>query len=175
MLETYGLRKQERNTSMADLLTARLSPSGSADTASAIPTRLEIAGTLILRYGLVLALLFFGAQKWTRAEAESIQPLVAHSPFLSWIYLVMSIQRGSELIGIVELAIGLLIAIRHWSPKLCAVGSAGAICMFLTTLSFLVTTPGLDSGTQGFIMKDVFLLGAAVWSAGEALRSARAQ
>jgi uncharacterized membrane protein YkgB len=87
----------------------------------------------------------------------------------------MNIQRGSELIGIVELAIGLLIAIRHWSPKLCAVGSSGAILMFLTTLSFLVTTPGLDSGTQGFIMKDVFLLGAAVWSAGEALRPARAQ
>ncbi len=160
---------------MADLLAARLSPRGNMDTASAIPTTLEVTGTLILRYGLVLALLFFGAQKWTRVEAEGIQPLVAHSPFLSWIYHVMSIQRGSELIGIVELAIGLLIAIRHWSPKLCAVGSAGAICMFLTTLSFLVTTPGLDSGTQGFIMKDVFLLGAAVWSAGEALRSARAQ
>jgi uncharacterized membrane protein YkgB len=47
--------------------------------------------------------------------------------------------------------------------------------MFLATLSFLVTTPGLDSGTQGFIMKDVFLLGAAVRSAGEALRLARAQ
>jgi uncharacterized membrane protein YkgB len=175
VLETFGLCKQERNASMADLLTARLSPSGSVDTASAIPTTLEVTGTLILRYGLVLALLFFGAQKWTRAEAEGIQPLVAHSPFLSWIYQVMSIQRGSELIGTVELAIGLLIAIRHWSPKLCAVGSTGAVFMFLTTLSFLVTTPGLDSGTQGFIIKDVFLLGAAVWSAGEALRSARAQ
>jgi uncharacterized membrane protein YkgB len=87
----------------------------------------------------------------------------------------MNIQTGSELIGIVELAIGLLIAIRHWSPKLCAVGSAGAILMFLSTLSFLMTTPGLDTGTQGFIMKDVFLLGAAIWSAGEALQSARAK
>jgi len=87
----------------------------------------------------------------------------------------MNIQRGSELIGIMELVIGLLIAIRHWSPKLCAVGSTGAILMFLTTLSFLVTTPSLDSATQGFIMKDVFLLGAAIWSAGEALRPARAK
>jgi uncharacterized membrane protein YkgB len=75
----------------------------------------------------------------------------------------------------VELAIGLLIAIRHWSLGLCAVGSTGAILMFLTTLSFLVTTPGLDSATQGFIMKDVFLLGAALWSAGEALQPARAK
>ena len=161
---------------MAELTTAtRPFPSSSVVRGLATPTRLEITGTLILRYGLVMTLLFFGAQKWTAVEAEGIQPLVAHSPFLSWIYQVMNIQRGSELIGIVELAIGLLIAIRHWSPKLCAVGSSGAILMFLTTLSFLVTTPGLDSGTRGFIMKDVFLLGAAVWSAGEALRPARAQ
>jgi len=161
---------------MAELTTAtRPFPGSSVVRGLATPTRLEITGTLILRYGLVLTLLFFGGQKWTAAEARGIQTLVAHSPFLSWIYQVMNIQRGSELIGIVELAIGLLIAIRHWSPKLCAVGSSGAILMFLTTLSFLVTTPGLDSGTQGFIMKDVFLLGAAVWSAGEALRPARAQ
>ena len=161
---------------MAELTTAtRPFPSSSVVRGLATPTRLEITGTLILRYGLVLTLLFFGGQKWTAAEARGIQTLVAHSPFLSWIYQVMNIQRGSELIGIMELVIGLLIAIRHWSPKLCAVGSTGAILMFLTTLSFLVTTPSLDSATQGFIMKDVFLLGAAIWSAGEALRPARAK
>lgn len=151
----------------------RISPSNAEDTASVIAPKLETAGTLILRYGLVLMLLLFGAQKWTKAEAEGIQPLVTHSPLMSWVYHVMSIQRGSELIGLVELTIALLITVRHWSPKLCAVGSIGAIVMFLTTLSFLATTPGLDSGTQGFIMKDIFLLGAAVWSAGEALRSTR--
>jgi uncharacterized membrane protein YkgB len=160
---------------VAELITATRPFPISMEKGLTIPTRLEITGTLILRYGLVLTLLFFGGQKWTAAEARGIQTLVAHSPFLSWIYQVMNIQRGSELIGIGELAIGLLIAIRHWSPKLCAVGSTGAILMFLTTLSFLVTTPGLDSGTQGFIMKDVFLLGAAVWSAGEALQPTRAQ
>jgi len=69
---------------MAELITAtRPFPSSSADKAFAIPTRLEITGTLILRYGLVMTLLFFGAQKWTAAEAEGIYPLVAHSPFLS--------------------------------------------------------------------------------------------
>ena len=68
---------------MAELITAtRLFPSRSADKGLTIPTRLEITGTLILRYGLVLTLLFFGAQKWTAAEAKGIQPLVAHSPFL---------------------------------------------------------------------------------------------
>jgi uncharacterized membrane protein YkgB len=50
--------------------------------------------------------------------------------------------------------------------------------MFLTTLSFLVTTPGVwlqvegfpaPSETAAFILKDVFLLGAAISTAGEAL------
>jgi reactive chlorine resistance protein C len=53
--------------------------------------------------------------------------------------------------------------------------------MFLITLSFLVTTPGMwqvvdrfpaPSAAAGFLLKDVFLLGAAVVTAGEALRTA---
>jgi uncharacterized membrane protein YkgB len=43
--------------------------------------------------------------------------------------------------------------------------------MFLTTLSFLATTPGLDGLTQGFLIKDIFLLGAGVFTAGEAWRA----
>jgi uncharacterized membrane protein YkgB len=51
--------------------------------------------------------------------------------------------------------------------------------MFLTTLSFLATTPGawaivegfiVPAGAGGFLIKDIFLLGAALWTAGEALR-----
>src|SRR5260370_7214873 len=55
--------------------------------------------------------------------------------------------------------------------------------MFLTTLSFLFSTPGWEpslggfpalSGAVGqFLLKDVVLLGAAIWSLGEALTSCR--
>jgi uncharacterized membrane protein YkgB len=44
--------------------------------------------------------------------------------------------------------------------------------MFLVTLSFLVTTPGVltpPSWIAGFLMKDLFLLGAALYTAAEAL------
>jgi reactive chlorine resistance protein C len=44
--------------------------------------------------------------------------------------------------------------------------------MFLITLSFLFTTPNQSPDAQGFLMKDFFLLGAAVWSTGEALQAA---
>jgi uncharacterized membrane protein YkgB len=55
--------------------------------------------------------------------------------------------------------------------------------MFLTTLSFLVSTPGVWEQAPGFpvpvpslagafLLKDLFLLGAALWTAGEALGAA---
>jgi uncharacterized membrane protein YkgB len=52
------------------------------------------------------------------------------------------------------------------------------VLMFLTTLPFLFSTPGWEplggfpalSGAVGqFLSKDVVLLGAAIWSLGEAL------
>jgi len=129
---------------------------------------LEALGTFILRYGLVFVLLLWGAAKWTKPEADAIQPLVAHSPFMSWIYRIASVQHGSEFIGCIEVGLAALIVLRRWSPRASAVGCTASILMFLTTLSFLVTTPGLDGLTQGFLIKDIFLLGAAVFTAGEA-------
>jgi len=134
-----------------------------------VAASLQTAGTVVLRYGLVALLLLFGLEKWTRAEADGIQPLVAHSPFMSWLYTVTTVQGASIAIGVVELAIAAMIAVRRYLPTVAAAGSALAILMFLTTLSFLVTTPHLDPGTQGFLLKDVFLLGVALWSTGESL------
>jgi reactive chlorine resistance protein C len=42
--------------------------------------------------------------------------------------------------------------------------------MFLTTLSFLVSTPNVGEAS-GFLLKDLTLLGAAIWTAGEALQA----
>jgi len=50
--------------------------------------------------------------------------------------------------------------------------------MFLVTLSFLVTTPGAPMPTSPFnqfLWKDVVLLGAALFTAAEALSEAKAQ
>jgi uncharacterized membrane protein YkgB len=46
---------------------------------------------------------------------------------------------------------------------------------FVVTLSFLITTPGALSPTSplgGFLLKDVILLGAALYPAAEALEAA---
>jgi uncharacterized membrane protein YkgB len=141
---------------------------------------LESLGIGILRYSLVGILVYFGLFKFTPTEARAIQPLLEHSPFMAWLYSVLGVNAVSRIIGVAELAIAGAILTRPWSPSLSAAGSLAAIGMFLITLSFLVTTPGLWHWVDGypapsegaaFLMKDVFLLGAAVVTAGEARRS----
>jgi reactive chlorine resistance protein C len=141
--------------------------------AAALAPRLKAVGAFVLRYSLVFFLLFFGALKWTAAEATGIEPMVSHSPFLFWLYPIFGVQRGSEVIGVVELAIALLIVVRRWAPRASAIGSSAAIGMFLVTLSFIVTTPHVGE-SAGFLLKDLTLLGAALWTAGEAFGATRA-
>lgn len=133
---------------------------------------LRSSGAFVLRYSLVFFLVFFGALKWTSGEALAIQPMVAFSPLLSWLYVIADVQRGSEIIGVVELVIGALILSRRWAPRASAFGSLAAAGMFLVTLSFLITTPNAGQSAP-FLLKDITLLGAALWSAGEALDASR--
>jgi uncharacterized membrane protein YkgB len=139
---------------------------------------IETVGTGILRYGVAFLLLSIGALKFFAFEAKAIQPLVSHSPFMSWLYGVLSVQGVSNLIGSAEIATALLIVTRRISPRLSAIGSGIAVVIFSTTLSFLFTTPGglsPEGPAFGFLVKDVVLLGASVHTAGEALRAARAR
>ncbi|WP_242338254.1 MULTISPECIES: YkgB family protein [unclassified Anaeromyxobacter] len=138
--------------------------------------KIEAAGTAILRYGVVFLLLAFGGLKFAGFEAKAIQPLVSNSPFMSWLYAILSVQGVSNLVGVIELAAGLLIASRRFSPVASAIGSALATVIFATTLSFLFTTPGglsPQGPAFGFLVKDLVLLGASVYTAAEALRAAR--
>lgn len=143
---------------------------------------LENIGEKIIRYGLVIILLSVGALKFTAYEAEGIQGLVANSPLMSWAYSVFSVRSYSAILGVIEITLGILIATRPFAPKISAIGSIGAIIMFITTLSFLLTTPGVWQAGYGFpfpspmpgqfLIKDIMLLGAAIWTSGEALRAA---
>lgn len=145
--------------------------------------RLTMAGTHIARYGLVIVMLWIGAMKFTAYEAEGIRPLVANSPLMGWAYKVMSVGAFSAMLGVVELLIGLLIALRPVWPLGSAIGSGLAIGTFLTTLTFLFTTPGWEPSLGGFpalsampgqfLLKDLVLLGVAVFTAGEALGAVR--
>jgi uncharacterized membrane protein YkgB len=134
------------------------------------------AGLGVLRYGLVFLLLMYGDFKFFAFEAEAIQPLVANSPFLAWLYPVFGLRGTSALIGVFEVAAGLLIAARPWFPRASGYASLAASGMFVVTLSFLFTTPtALNplSPANGFLLKDILLLGAALSTSAEALRASR--
>ena len=143
-------------------------------------TTIQTIGVHLIRYGLVLVVAWIGAMKFTAYEANGIQPLVANSPFMGWVYHVLSIQALSNILGLVEIAIAMMIALRPLSAAMAAIGSGAAVVMFLTTLSFLVSTPGWEPSLGGFpalsvvpgqfLVKDLVLLGAALWSLGEALQ-----
>jgi uncharacterized membrane protein YkgB len=91
------------------------------------------------------------------------------------------VQVTSNLIGVAEIAAGVLIALRPWSAIACVVGSLMGIATFTITLTFMFSTPGWEPSLGGFpalsvapgqfILKDAVLLGASVWSFGEALKA----
>lgn len=116
---------------------------------AAAGTWMESIGRHAIRYGLVLVLVWIGAMKFTAYEAEGISGLVANSPLLSWAYQVFSTRQFSAFIGVTELCIAGLIALRPLSPRASAAGGALAVGMFLTTLSFLVSTPDVVEPSVG--------------------------
>jgi uncharacterized membrane protein YkgB len=137
-----------------------------------MPHRIGAIGLGVSRYGLALLLVLIGGYKFFTFEAEAIRPLVGSSPLLAWLYHVFDVQTTAALFGTFEVAVGALICARRWAPRVSGYASLVASTMFLVTLSFLVTTPGALSPTspfQQFLLKDVVLLGAALFTAAEAL------
>lgn len=141
------------------------------------------SGAIVLRYGLVIVLVWIGMLKFTAYEAGGIRPLAEHSPFFSWAYSFLSTQSFSNFLGVTEILTGILIALRPYSPKVSAIGSILGVITFFITLTFLLSTPGVIqtgmsfpfiSGSPGqFLIKDIVLLGASLWTAGEALTASR--
>jgi uncharacterized membrane protein YkgB len=141
---------------------------------------IEDAGKQIVRWGLIVVLAWIGGMKFTAYEAMGIQPLVAHSPLVGWMYDFLSIRSFSDMLGCIEIATAILLGLRHVSPIASTAGSVLAIGLFATTLTMLVSTPGWEptlgfpalSAMPGqFLLKDIVLLGGSVWSLGESLKA----
>jgi uncharacterized membrane protein YkgB len=132
---------------------------------------IDAIASILGRYGLVVVIGWIGALKFAHYEANQIQPLVAHSPFMSWLYHIFPVYTFS-----------VLLAIKPLSPKLSIVGSLVAILLFISTVSFLFTTPGVSEPTGGgfpalsllgeFLLKDIPLLGLSFWTLADSMRAA---
>ncbi|MBR1167517.1 YkgB family protein [Bradyrhizobium liaoningense] len=131
----------------------------------------------VSRIGLYLSLAiiyaWFGGMKFTAYEANGLVPLVENSPLLSWFYALFSVRGFSTFLGFVELSIGSLIALRLVSPIFSIAGGLLSAGLFVTTVSFMISTPGVVVPELGvpsitvapgqFLLKDVGLFAASFW------------
>ena len=60
---------------------------------------IEDVGKAIVRWGLVVVLAWIGGMKFTAYEAMGVQPLVAHSPIIGWMYDFLSVRSFSTMLG----------------------------------------------------------------------------
>ena len=143
------------------------------DTDTALSEKLQALGIFMTRYGLAVVFAWIGAMKFSAYEAATIQPLVANSPLMSWLYNIFSVQAFSNWLGVLEIAIAVMIAAKPISAQISAAGSALASMLLLGTISFMLSTPPVWEASLGgfpalsvapgqFLLKDLALLGASI-------------
>jgi uncharacterized membrane protein YkgB len=80
-----------------------------------------------------------------------------------------------------EVSAAVLLAVKPFVPRISTLGSMLSILLFVSTINFLFTTPDISEPAGGgfpaitllaeFLLKDVVLLGASVWTLADAIRS----
>ena len=126
----------------------------------------------LLRWSMVAIFIWFGIQKFTPYAAEAIEPLIAHSPFMSWLG-VFGVGGEAKIVGTIELITAAALIVGSVNPTASALGAAMGCATFLLTTSFVLSTPGITqispSGfpiistlVEQFLLKDVALLAACL-------------
>ncbi len=156
-----------------------------AGAANLVNRRGESLAGIGLYSSLVVIYAWFGGMKFTAYEAQGIADLVSHSPLLSWFYTILSVREFSTFLGLLEVTVGALIAGRLVSPMLSFSGGILSAGLFVTTLSFMASTPGVFVPELGFpavsvvpgqfLLKDLGLLAISLWIAAESWRAMQAR
>jgi uncharacterized membrane protein YkgB len=130
---------------------------------------------LVTSIGMIVMLLWAGSFKMTAPGAEGIVPLVSNSPLMSWQFKLFGPYIGSDLIGLTEYTAALLFIVGYFRPKAGIVGGLITVCMFFTTSTMLITTPGAIISVPGihgmrymsnlglFLYKDVISFGVSFY------------
>ena len=87
--------------------------------------------------------LWFGYMKFLPYEAEGVKGIAETYWLFGWLYPLLGVQGASNVIGILELTAGVLIAIGGRFPLAGLVGALMGVATFLVTLSFFFTAPGI--------------------------------
>ena len=125
-------------------------------------------GYTVAVLGVAIVLIWIGIFKFTATEAKAIEPLVRNHPLMSWMYKLTSVQGVSNIIGSIEIVAAALLLLHFFWKKAGLIGGILSAFIFLFTLSFLLTTPGVSKTvdtmpvTDFFILKDIMALGISL-------------
>ena len=142
--------------------------------------RVSNFGTHAIAISIAIVLGWIGAMKFTAYEAGAIEGLVKSSPFVSWLYDVLSLQGASNLIGFIEIVTATLLLVGIKFPRAALVGALAAAFTFLLTTTFLLSAPGWEASLGGFpylsvvpgqfLLKDIVLFAGSIFLVGDALK-----
>ena len=125
-----------------------------------------------LRLAVVLIFLVFGYMKFLPYEAEGVQGIAEPYWLFGWMYPLLGVQGASNVIGVLEVSAGVLIALGGRFPLAGLVGGLMGVATFLVTLSFFFTAPGIVEpgysfpalgGTGQYLGKDIGLLAICLY------------
>jgi len=136
-----------------------------------------------LYLSLVVIYFWFGGMKFTEYEAQGLVPLVSNSPLVGWFYDLLSVRAFSAFLGVIEVSIGLLVLVGLFNPATSVLGGLLSSGLFVTTLSFMATTPGTFEPSLGFpaisvapgqfLLKDIGLFAVSLWILADSARRLR--
>jgi uncharacterized membrane protein YkgB len=161
---------------------AHSTPAGWREQAERLLDHAETVSRIAPYVSLAIIYAWFGGMKFTAYEAQGLVPLVENSPLVGWFYALLSVRGFSNFLGVVELSIGLLIVLRLVNPLFSTLGGLLSSGLFVTTISFMISTPGVVVPELGppaitvapgqFLLKDVGLLAVSFWIFVDSLKAA---
>ena len=144
--------------------------------------RIQRIGRTVATIGIILPLLFIGGLKFTQPEIDAITGLLRMTPWLSWLHPLFGEAGASYFLGIVEISAAILLIASVRSSWAGLLGGALASIIFLVTSSLISLSIAWDPQFGGFpylgaagqfLIKDIALLGIALWVTGISLAELR--
>lgn len=109
-------------------------------------------------FGVVLTLIWIGIFKFTPFEAAAIEPLIRNHFLMGWLYNYLSVLTVSKIVGISEIIVAIGLVYGFINPKVGFISGLLACGIFIMTLSFLFTTPGVWKTVEGVLVTEFFLV-----------------
>ena len=127
----------------------------------------------LIRVSMIFIFALFGWSKWHVFEAETIRPLIAHSPLVFWLLPAFGVRGAGWFLGATEWTFGFLLFLGFWNKSLGIFGAAGSLFTYASTTSIILFLPDAwapEAGgfpsitmTSGFLAKDIVLFAASFY------------